>query len=260
VVIVYPESPETTIDVSGCDAYFYAGQTITSSGLYLFTGWTSDGCDSIYGLNVTINNSSSYNYNITACNDYYFDGSVLTKSGVYKKYLMNAVGCDSIIKLNLNIVKLDTSITQFKTGLKATQTGQQYQWVQCNPFAIISGETNYFFKPQKSGEYAVIIYSSQCVDTSACHYFDVDTTHNEELDNELYIYPNPSNGQFNLLYEKGFNNANIRLIQLNGEILSEFKNINGTHFSFDISMLAKGLYIIQCIDDKEVFLRKIIKD
>lgn len=260
VVIVCPESPETTIDVSGCDAYFWAGQTITTSGLYLFTGGTIEGCDSIYGLNVTINNSSSYNYNFTACNDYYFDGSVLTKSGVYKKYLMNAVGCDSVIKLNLNIVKLDTSVTQFKTSLKANQSGQQYQWVQCNPFAMISGETNYFFKPKKSGEYAVIIYSSQCVDTSSCHQFYIDTTDIEGQNNELYVFPNPSNGQVNLQYEQGFKNADIRLMHLNGEIVSEFKNINGTHFSFDISMLARGLYIIQCIDDNEVFLRKIIKD
>lgn len=83
------------------------------------------------------------------------------------------------------------------------------------------------------------------------------------FDNKLEVYPNPSNGVFNIAY-KSAEYDNYKLIAYNsiGQIVLE-KNLGKTVGNFvgqiDLSNLIDGLYIISLVSSDQVVSKKIIK-
>ena len=71
----------------------------------------------------------------------------------------------------------------------------------------------------------------------------------------LYLYPNPSNGQFSIRSEEIM--TQIQLINLNGQIVYENNEVNTKEFALNLS-LAPGLYTIKTHINKEVQHQKII--
>src|SRR5680860_377603 len=113
----------------------------------------------------------------SACDSYtWVDGNTYTASNNTATWLeTNAAGCDSLITLDLTINPLpDNNVTQSGSLLTADQSGATYQWLDCNDNnAIIGGETNQSYKPTPiTGNYAVEVTLSGCVDTSLCFLID----------------------------------------------------------------------------------------
>jgi PKD repeat protein len=110
ILILYLQVGTSSIVSSSeiaCDSFVWAGtgNTYYTSGLYTDTLSTSEGCDSIVRLQLTIN-SSSYSTQVeTACDSFTWAANGLTysSSGSYTETSTNAAGCDSIITLNLTI-------------------------------------------------------------------------------------------------------------------------------------------------------------
>jgi len=80
------------------------------------------------------------------------------------------------------------------------------------------------------------------------------------LDNDFVkIYPNPSNGIFNITSLKNIENASISIVDVNGRIVyKETKTIQGTS-SIDLSNLKTGIYIINIKGDNFSKTEKLIK-
>lgn len=86
-------------------------QTGTPSGFYTFQKVSSNGCDSIVTLALTVYPSSTQSYNVRICSsDLPYTWSVTdtvfgvgTVSGTYTFYYTNVLGCDSNIVLNLTV-------------------------------------------------------------------------------------------------------------------------------------------------------------
>jgi len=99
---------QSYISELSCNDYLWPvnGQTYTTSGTYVDTILTANGCDSIITLNLTIVSTTFNNETITSCNDYIWliNGQTYTTSGTYTDTIPNANGCDSIITLNLTII------------------------------------------------------------------------------------------------------------------------------------------------------------
>ena len=98
---------EDTLDVTSCDTFYWENNNYTSSGMYAQTNptYTSNGCDSIVTLNLTII-SSTYSWDtLISCDSLtWMDGSTYYQSNSTAQYsLTNSVGCDSIITLDLTI-------------------------------------------------------------------------------------------------------------------------------------------------------------
>lgn len=78
----------------------------------------------------------------------------------------------------------------------------------------------------------------------------------EDIENDLYIYPNPTTGLINIINNNNFHKCYI--YNITGEIVDTFilnKNIN----TIDISNYIKGTYILKLTDNKENEYKKIIK-
>ena len=80
------------IDTAVCDSMFFAGNTITTSGLYYDTLTNAVGCDSVVTLNLTIYNSVATNDSAVACDNYTWNGNVYDTSGIYIDTLQTVHG------------------------------------------------------------------------------------------------------------------------------------------------------------------------
>jgi hypothetical protein len=102
--------------VSACESYTWPvnNQTYTSSGLYVDTLQSVNGCDSVLNLDLTINTGSIGADTITACDSYTWaaNNQTYTSSGIYADTLVNASGCDSLATLYLT---LNPSSSSFDT-------------------------------------------------------------------------------------------------------------------------------------------------
>ena len=97
--------------------------------------------------------------------------------------------------IDLTIIVVDTSVTQNGATLTANTSGATYQWLDCNnAYSIISGETNQSFTVTANGSYAVEIIENGCTDTSFCYVVNTLDINEEELNNNIAIYPNPTTG------------------------------------------------------------------
>ena len=280
VYIAYPGSPESITNVQGCGSYYFNDQTLTSSGLYLDTLLNAQGCDSVFGVQLTINNPTTCSINITSCNSYNFFGQTLTNSGVYYYTLLNSIGCDSLITLNLTIINSETNTISAKAcnsyifnGQTLTHSGTYYDTllnsVGCDTFitlnlminkpststSSVTAYNSYTFNGQtltKSGVYYDTLFNVYGCDSLIVLNLTIDS-------NEFYVYPSPTNALVWVYAVNGFKQADIRLMHSDGKLISEYKQVQGSKYSFDLSSLASGLYLIQCVDESGVYFRKVMK-
>ncbi len=84
------------------------------------------------------------------------------------------------------------------------------------------------------------------------------------VDNQpLFVYPNPSNGRFQLQTVDGIKNLEIKIMDIQGRVLIEkrFSSINpgGWIKDFDLSKAANGIYLLKYKADNKAFMQKIVK-
>lgn len=166
---------------------------------------------------------------------------------------------------NAIVNTVDVGVTLLGATLTATAAGAVYQWVDCEAnYAPFVGETNESFTPAVAvGTYAVIVTENGCTDTSAC--FIVDYSGLSELTGlEVSIYPNPSNGIFNVEFN-GLNEGalEMNIVDIKGRlVLSEiFSAIDGSHIQeVNISESENGIYIVKVIGESGmIFSKRIVK-
>ena len=95
---------QQSISPSACASYISpsGNYTWTTNGTYADTT-TGNGCDTIFTINLSINNSTA-TFNQTACDSYTSpSGKIWTTSNTYLDTIANAVGCDSVMTINLTI-------------------------------------------------------------------------------------------------------------------------------------------------------------
>ena len=168
---------------------------------------------------------------------------------------------------NVIVNVIDDNVTNVNNVLTADQAGATYQWLDCdNGNAPIAGETSQSFSPSANGNYAVEITLNGCVDTSDCEFVDFGLgTHDLESSMEILVYPNPTDGKFNVEIV-GLNGGDVelRISDLQGRIvLSEMlEGIAENHIEqVDISNRESGVYVINVIGDNGILVTKrIVKD
>ncbi len=94
--------------------YSWNGNSYSSSGTYNFTSVSSNGCDSVASLELTVNATTSSITNDTTCSNnppYVWNGISYSTAGTYSITFINSKGCDSVATLNLTINNPTSSIT-----------------------------------------------------------------------------------------------------------------------------------------------------
>ena len=126
------------IDTAVCDSMFFAGNNVTTSGLYYDTLTNAVGCDSVVTLNLTIHNSIATSDSLVSCDSATWNGNVYSTTGIYVDTLQTVHGCDSIVTMDLTInysFYAEESITAcdsmtWDNGITYTTSGIYYDSLQ----------------------------------------------------------------------------------------------------------------------------------
>jgi len=249
----------TSIIDTICDQYIYNGLNYSQSGTYWQYIENPIG-DSLVTIDVHINESSEYTFSQTECFTFTLNGITYDSSGTYTDTISNINSCDSIITVNLTIKTVDTTITQSGIVLEANNLGVTYQWINCSTNSEITGENNQTFTPISNGNYAVQLTENGCIDTSACYLVNSVGLLESTFDNNLIVYPNPTDGLLQIQLGESFNLIDIEVINIDGKIVINKQFGNKNNLDLDLTSLANGVYIIKLkADDKQAVLR-IVKE
>ena len=240
--------------------YQYNGQTITC----WFDTYTSGSLSSSSKIQRTYREAETKTSKTgtdvqTACGSYtWIDGKTYTasnNSATHKLVAKN--GNDSIVTLNLTINDKPAVIASVQNGsLVASTSNDSYQWLNCNANSTaIVNATAQTFSPTQTGNYAVKVSSKGCEATSACVTFEAQTTGLADKNQLTFsIYPNPSQGVFNIA---GLPTGTYKILNLMGTEVFQF-NVESTDAQLlNLSHLAKGLYQISS-DDLKIMHNKVV--
>lgn len=215
--------------VSGvCNNYTWIdGNTYTSNNntaTHLLT--SSTGCDSIVTLNLTLGYSNTGVDTIKACNNYtWIDGNIYTSDNNTATHtLTNASGCDSVVTLYLTlnnsvVTIIDTTIQQGDS---------------------ISIGGNIYTQP---GNYNDTLQTvNNCDSIVKINITDV-TGVEEILPENFKVYPNPTKGNFSILFDNMQEQVEVKLMSVTGQLVTQKKHENTNEIKMEIHSFS-GVYIL----------------
>lgn len=154
---------------------------------------------------------------------------------------------------SVSIIGIDTQVNLTDSSLIANLSGATYQWYDCSSgFIALSGETNREFVHPGSGEYAVVISSGACIDTSDC--IDVLSFSIDEPSLNLFtVYPNPSDEVVNFAWtEAGW----LRICTVDGRLVSETQC--GIEKTAAHMKLEPGSYVVSFIGEQGIETKRLL--
>ena len=171
--------------------------------------------------------------------------SNITASGLYDGF---------VLKLSCSV---DVSTTSTGNTITANQTGATYQWLDCDSnYTEIPGATNQSYIATSNGEYAVIVSSGGCIDTSDCVRVTSANVKDHSKANHYGLYPNPTTSLVTISnYSTSINKVSI--LSVRGQLLKSYVPNSA---SIDMSDFPKGLYIVRLRDGDKTVSQKLIKE
>ncbi|MCG8577660.1 MAG: T9SS type A sorting domain-containing protein [Flavobacteriales bacterium] len=240
---------------------------------YTATSTDEDDCDFVIEIVVHENPTVDAGDDVTACegeeitlegegtaNDWSWDGGVedgvafVPTAGTYTLTgTVMETGCSATDEVEVSITIVDVTMSVVGGGsLIANQAEATYQWLECPDYTAISGETNQTFTPSADADYAVEVTYEGCVDTSICQVVHVGF--NENALSSAKVYPNPTNGAFQVEFDGKFT---YELTDVLGKTILSGQAVNQE--SFDLSTYSKGAYFLKVISDGKEQTMKVIK-
>lgn len=166
----------------------------------------------------------------------------------------DANGCVNTDTVSIALeAQVDTLVTMSGTTLTANAAGATLQWIDCSDGSAVSGETNAAFTPTANGDYAVVVNDGTCSDTSSCYTVVVVGIFDNDPNREVSIYPNPSQGQFNVILNKA--DATIKVYNSLGTLVLTREKATKNEL---IELNVKGLYIIEVESDGKLYTRRLV--
>ena len=255
-----PATIQTDVHSSCDELEWIDGNTYTSSNYNArYTLTNSNGCDSVIQLNYTRYQPTSGVDVQTSCYKiFWIDGVIYTESNNTATHtITNVNGCDSVVTLDLTIGVEDVGTTVIDSTISANMGGLTYQWLNCNDgYTAISGATAQSYSPVNNGSYAVEITQNGCVDTSACKTISIINTPEYNSFAHVKVYPNPSQGMFNIDLDKEWESIHLAVTDLHGKLILQQELKHVSQAKINLKEQYSGLYLltVQSKESKKVIL------
>ncbi|MCF8417023.1 MAG: T9SS type A sorting domain-containing protein [Crocinitomicaceae bacterium] len=251
-----------TLTVCAGESLSVGTDTYATSGSYQNILTSIGGCDSTVTTNLTVLPAISSIQTLTVC-----AGETLTvgtdtyaTSGTYQNILTSIGGCDSTVTTNLTVSSpINTNVSINQSILVAAQVGAIYQWIDCNNGNTpISLATTQNFSPTSNGDYAVVVSVGNCSDTSDCIVYDL-VGINEILVSTNVLYPNPTNGKCNIVYD-GDVFMSLTITDASGRRIEAPLSFLQNIIEIDLSHEVSGLYFVNLQTETGIQLLKVSKN
>ncbi|MBN1180764.1 MAG: DUF2341 domain-containing protein [Bacteroidales bacterium] len=239
---------------------------VTRDTTCVFT-YTSNiyGCDSTITVNLIIRDNFYYNLNICYGDSFTFpDGiteEIIKDTVRVFSYISQNYKCDSIITVDIKAIKIDITVTKSGSSLRSNELdADNYQWLDCSKsYRVINGEDSRSFNPDNTGNYAVEVTKSGCVDTSSCRYISIVGVVESSFDKEIILSPNPTTGAFTIEFGTELQDVLIKVRNIAGIEVKNLHYFDCENISLDIEG-ADGIYLVEIISGKDKAIYKVIKN
>ena len=114
------------LDLTVCDTFIFAQDTLLTSGDYQYEGVSVNGCDSITQLTLTVLSSSGSVSSMVSCDSLVWNGVTYDSTDTYFYLISNAAGCDSTAVLELTVNRSDSVAFQVKSCESYDWNGTNY--------------------------------------------------------------------------------------------------------------------------------------
>ncbi|MBX2945600.1 MAG: T9SS type A sorting domain-containing protein [Cyclobacteriaceae bacterium] len=182
-------------------------------------------------------------------------GSFSKIDNIWRNKIARIIGC----------LDPEATITQSGNELHAGIRGDlQYQWIDCNTNDVIQDEKMASFTPSSSGSYTVKVSDGACFKVADCYNFSITSVLGETIDDFILVYPNPSHGEFKIVFSNSRNYpVEITINSIQGAHF--FKQVYDSVFdrgNITISLPSaewpKGVYVVKISDTVTSRFKKII--
>ena len=229
------------------ESYFIGDQEFYESGIFQVETALPTGCKTLTTLTLEVLPESTEFIEETLCfgESYFIGDQEFTVSGHYELSFMSQSGCDSVIIADLEFIELNVEVEATGPALTAFyQDNYSYQWFDCNTNADIENATSFVFEAPYSGSFAVRIEdNSGCVEESACFDVIASTVWREQMNRQISIFPNPTNGIIQLTNRTEEDILYVELMDLSGKSIWK---LWGTEVNYmDLADQTQGIYYIR---------------
>ena len=164
-------------------------------------------------------------------------------------------GC-SVVSNAVNVIEnaLPTPTITENGYILETESFDSYQWYFNG--SVINGATNQTYTATQTGDYSV-----EVTDNNSCTNFSQEvnvtiTNINSLPNNEFSIYPNPSNGDFIIKFNK-ITDANIIIYDITGKVVLTKNRIN-KNINISLKNINKGMYFVKINNKNNTAIEKVI--
>ena len=271
-----PYNPGGMVEIEhygeGCQTYTYHGVTYTESGDYEYLIENPLGCDTLLNIHVHLGDTiHNYLYK-AACDSYTWNGTTYTESGLYEQTFISAQGCDSIVILDLTLGASSYVSPIHGESLIYYQTNGQYT------YSIASVEGCFGYEWSIDGPWTIQFSpdSPECIVNitspgtatlkvrvyTACGSVERTLFINHDARPDIVIYPNPTQGEFNIVLYGMEGEAIVVIYDYLGQLIGRFRvdaDIHGTLVPYSLAGKAAGIYMVSAINRYHKVTKKVIK-
>ena len=179
-------------------------------------------------------------------------------SGTYDDALYTGYGCDTSVTVELTYYGIEPTIWLDIDNLllASSESGENYQWIDCGSSAPIANATDSVFPLNENGTFAVIVYQNGCADTSGCLTI-TGLSITDERFGKLTLYPNPTTSTIRIQLPDNNLNANrTSLYDMSGRLVHQ----QPFNPNMDMGYLNSGTYIVVVETDEGNFRGTVVKE
>lgn len=280
--------PNAIIDTMSCDFFFWNGVTYTESGIYSQSVTTSQGCDSLVTIHLTVSANETNQFDDFGCDEYVWNDVRYYETGQYQQLLQNQTGCDSLVTLNLDM-EYDP-IFRIKgnpypiAGTEEAYTMYLYEIEFDNPLCrvdsirwTVGSDYGFDIQPVGDGKKAnlyLYAFSMDSIELKAFAYnrcgveeysFWFHTSYYDIEENEAKalfdVFPNPNSGEFKLRFHHAEGRVSVKVCDFMGVVAME-RNIrldSATEYvDIDLKGRPDGVYFVVVNLDGKTYIRKCV--
>ena len=258
---------------SVCSPYTWNSITYEESGVYQQTFTSAQGCDSIVTLYLNVGQQIFTNIAVSTCDSYSWNGITYDASGIYQQTFTSAQGCDSIVILDLT-VKASAYVSpihgeslifyqtngNFTYSIDPVEGCFGYDWTIDGPWSITtapdSPECVVNINSPGNAILKVRVYTE-------CGFIERAIQINHDERPNVVIYPNPTQGEFNIVLSGMQGEAVIVIYDYLGQFIGRFSvdtDIQGTVVPYSLAGKAAGIYMVTVFNHYQMITKKVIKE
>jgi len=255
------------------DSIVFGVNTYLTPGVYLGNLQSVNGCDSNVVLDLTVLPLQTSTQNIIICagDSVIIGTNIYYDNGIHTDVFNSTTGCDSVLITEVILSDPSANLSFNSSSLNAFVTGGTlpYYFELGNQNGMILNSFNNYgttisINPVTNGlYYFFIIDANNCISDTV--FYQVNVFPSSLLDfqiNDLFIYPNPSRGLFNISFESlKSQDFEITLFNMIGkEIFSDkFDDFFGKYnHQIDLSTKSKGIYFLEIETNEGLINKKLI--